>query len=57
VHSVRGIAILIAGELWSGGCLGGPRMIFSPWRFNRRDMKVTDRTCVEGRLTYKALIG
>lgn len=31
------------------------------WRFNRRDMKVTVRmndlfTCVEGRLTYKALI-
>lgn len=30
------------------------------WRFNRRDMKVTDRmndifACVEGRLTYKAL--
>jgi hypothetical protein len=32
------------------------------WRFNRRDMKVTGRmndlfACVEGRLTYKALIG
>jgi transposase-like protein len=32
------------------------------WRFNRRDMKTTGRmndlfTCVEGRLTYKALIG
>jgi hypothetical protein len=32
------------------------------WRFNRRDMKVSGRmndlfTCVEGRLTYKALIG
>jgi hypothetical protein len=31
------------------------------WRFNRRDMKVTARMnsifeCVEGRLTYKALI-
>jgi transposase-like protein len=31
------------------------------WRFNRCDMKVTPRmndlfTCVEGRLTYKALI-
>jgi transposase-like protein len=31
------------------------------WRFNRRDMSVTDRmndvfACVEGRLTYKALI-
>ncbi len=31
------------------------------WRFNRRDMSVTDRMnelfgCVEGRLTYKALI-
>ncbi len=32
------------------------------WRFNRRDLKVTGRmndlfTCVEGRLTYEALIG
>jgi hypothetical protein len=32
------------------------------WRFNRRDMKTTGRmndlfTCVEGCLTYKALIG
>jgi transposase-like protein len=32
------------------------------WRFNRRDIKTTGRmndlfTCVEGRLTYKALIG
>ena len=32
-----------------------------PWRVNRRDMKVTPRmndmfSCVEGRLTYKALI-
>lgn len=31
------------------------------WRFNRREMKVTGRmnslfACVEGRLTYKALI-
>jgi hypothetical protein len=31
------------------------------WRFNRRDLKVTPRmndmfSCVEGRLTYKALI-
>jgi hypothetical protein len=31
------------------------------WRFNRRDLKVTARmndlfACVEGRLTYKALI-
>ena len=31
------------------------------WRFNRRDMKVTDRMnslfeCVEGRLTYATLI-
>ena len=31
------------------------------WRFNRRDMAMPDRlndlfTCVEGRLTYKALI-
>lgn len=32
------------------------------WRFNRRDMKVTSRmndlfACVEGRLTYKTLVG